>query len=348
MSAPASFRNDAALTAALDRNLALDVARVTEAAAIAAARHMGRGDERAADLAATAAMREALTAVPMAGVIAVGPSADPEDGLFRLGEAVGDGNGPAIDVGVTPLEGGTICAMGAPNATACMALAPKGGLLSVPPIYMEKIAVGPGVPPGTVSLEADADENARALAAQRGVPVSSLLVCVLDRPRNEAVVERLRAVGARITLISDGDVSGVIAVGLPETGVDMYLGSGGAAEGVLAAAGLRCLGGFMQGRLMARTDSEKLALRAAGHEPGRLLEMDDLVPGEAMFAATGVTDGALLRGVRLHADSARSCTLVMRSRTRSIRLIDTRHDLRHDARYDARHEHRHETTPDAL
>ncbi|WP_041794689.1 class II fructose-bisphosphatase [Pararhodospirillum photometricum] len=337
MSAGFRYENDPALAAALDRNLALDVARVTEAAALAAARHMGRGDERAADLAATSAMREALTAVPMDGAITVGPAADPDEGLFRLGEKAGNGQGPALDVGVTPLEGGTICAMGAPNATACMALAPKGGLLAVPPVYMEKIAVGPGVPPGTVSLAADPAENAKALAAARGVPVASLLVCVLDRPRNEGVIDRLREVGARITLISDGDVSGVIAVGLPETGVDMYIGSGGAAEGVLAAAGLRCLGGFMEGRLLVRSDAEKAAVRAAVGDPARILSLDDLVPGEAMFAATGVTDGTLLRGVRLHADSARSYTLVMRSRTRSIRLIDTRHDLRHDPRHDPAH-----------
>ncbi|ABC23209.1 class II fructose-bisphosphatase [Rhodospirillum rubrum] len=328
MSSVASFSADPVLSAALDRNLALDVARVTEAAAIAAARYMGRGDERAADLAATAAMREALTTVPMAGTITLGALADPDDGLFRLGEGVGNGTGLLIDVGVTPLEGATICAMGAPNATACMALARKGELLAVPPVYMEKIAVGPGVPEGCLSLDADPAENIRALAKVRGVPAEALLICVLDRPRNEALVDRVRSTGARITLISDGDVSGAVAVGLPETGVDMYMGSGGAAEGVLAAAGLRCLGGVLQGRLMVRGDSEKAAVRAAGiTDPDRILTMADMVPGETMFAATGVTDGALLRGVRLHAGSARSSTLVMRSRTGTLRFIDTRHDL---------------------
>lgn len=319
---------DLAVAAALNRNLALDVTRVTEAAAIAAARHMGRGDERAADLAATAAMRDALATIPMTGTITLGPPPDPEDGLFFLGEAVGSGEGPELDIAVTPLEGATICAMGAPNATACMALTPKGGLLAVPPVYMDKLAVGPGVPPGTVSLDATPEENVRALARAKGVDVESLLVCVLDRPRNDDIIVRLRALGTRIALITDGDVSGALAVASPETGVDLLLGSGGAAEGVLAAAGLRCLGGCMQGRLMARSPDERRRIEAAGvTDPDRILSIDDMVRGEAMFAATGVTDGPLLRGVRLTGTVARTQTLVMRSRTGTVRIIDTRHHL---------------------
>ncbi len=317
--------SEAAVAAALDRNLGLDVARVTEAAAVAAARHMGKGDERAADLAATAAMREALSTVPMDGVIVLGADPEPEEGLFRLGEAVGAG-GTVVDVGVTPLEGATICAMGAPNAAACMALAKRGDLLSVPPVYMEKLAVGPGVPAGTVDIDVSPAENLAALAAALGREVEDLLVCILDRPRNDQVIAQVREAGARITLISDGDVSGVLSVGLPDTGVDLYLGSGGAAEGVLACAGLKCLGGQMQGRLMLRGDSDKAAARRAGlADPQAVLGMDDMVRGETLFAATGVTDGTLLSGVRLTRSGARTSTLVMRSRTGTVRMIQTRH-----------------------
>lgn len=273
-------------------------------------------------------MRQAMATIPMAGTITVGPPPDPEEGLFRLGEAVGDGSGPEIDIAVTPLEGATICAMGAPNAAACMALARKGGLLAVPPVYMDKIAVGPGVSPDIVSLDADPADNARAVAEAKGIPVDSLMICILDRPRNDAMIARLREIGARIVLITDGDVSGALAVGLPETGVDMLMGSGGAAEGVLAAAGLRCLGGSLQGRLLARSSEERLMIKASGFgDPDRLLTLDDMVPGEAMFSATGVTDGTMLRGVRLRADSARSQTLIMRSRTGTVRVIDTQHNL---------------------
>ncbi|MCF8483421.1 MAG: class II fructose-bisphosphatase [Rhodospirillum sp.] len=320
--------DDPAVAVALDRNLALDVARVTEAAALAAARYMGRGDERAADLAASAAMREALSTVPMIGKVTLGGEVDPTEGLFHIGEAVGNGIGRKVDVGLTPLEGATICAMGAPNAAACMALAREGGLLAVPPVYMDKIAVGPGVPEGTVSLDASPAENVRAVAQAKGVPAEALLICVLDRPRNEDLIATLREVGARITLISDGDVSGAVSVGLQESGVDMYMGSGGATEGVLAAAGLRCLGGFLQGRLMLRNDDDRAAIAAMGiKDPGRILTMADMVPGEALFSASGVTDGALLRGVRLQATSARTSTIVMRSRTGTVRMIDTRHDF---------------------
>jgi fructose-1,6-bisphosphatase II / sedoheptulose-1,7-bisphosphatase len=319
---------DPAVAQALDRNLALDVARVTEAAALAAARHMGRGDERAADLAASAAMRLALATVPMTGKVTLGGEVDPSEGLFHIGEAVGDGTGRRVDVGLTPLEGATICAMGAPNAAACMAVALEGGLLAVPPIYMDKIAVGPGVPEGAVSLDASPTENVRAVAAAKGVPVEALLVCVLDRPRNEDLIAEVRAVGARITLISDGDVSGAVSVGLMESGVDMYMGSGGATEGVLAAAGLRCLGGFLQGRLMPRNDDDRAAIaKMEIKDPSRILTMADMVPNEALFSATGVTDGALLRGVRLQATSAQTSTIVMRSRTGTVRLINTRHDF---------------------
>jgi fructose-1,6-bisphosphatase II / sedoheptulose-1,7-bisphosphatase len=198
---------------------------------------------------------------------------------------------------------------------------------------MDKIAVGPGVPEGAVSLDATATENLKAVAAAKGVSVEALLVCVLDRPRNEDLIAEIREAGARITLISDGDVSGAVSAALAESGVDMYMGSGGAAEGVLAAAGLRCLGGFLQGRLMARNDDDRAAIAAVGiKDATRILTMADMVPGEALFSATGVTDGALLRGVRLQATSARTSTVVMRSRTGTVRLIDTRHDFTREER----------------
>lgn len=316
-------------TPGFGRNIAMDVARATEAAAIAAARFVGRGDERAADLAASLAMRESFLTTAMRGIIAVGADPNPDDGLFHLGEQVGTGDGLRVDIAMTPLEGATICAVGAPNATACLAFTPENGLLKVPPIYMEKIAVGPRIPADTVSLDRSPVDNVGAIAEARKLPVSALTVCVLDRPRNTELIESLRETGCRLTLILDGDVSGAIAVGLPDTGVDAYMGSGGAAEGVLAAAGLRCLGGSLQGRLMIRNqDERRKALDLGFSEPDRVLTLADMVPGEAVFAATGVTDGTLLRGVRFTPDGARSQTMVLRSRSGSRRYIDSYHSLR--------------------
>lgn len=294
---------------------------------MAAARFVGRGDERAADRAASLAMRQVLAATPMRGTVAVGADPDPAEGLFCAGEPVGTGEGPEVDVAIAPLEGATICATGAPNAMACLAFAPRDGLLRVPPLYMDKIAVGPDVPPDVVSLDQSPADNVRAVSRARGVDVSALTVCVLDRPRNEELVEALRETGCRLMLILDGDVSGALAAGLPENGVDMYMGSGGAAEGVLAAAGLRCLGGTLQGRLLLRTPAERALVREFGFpgEADRLLGMDDFVPGEAVFAATGVTDGTLLRGVRFTADGVCSQTMILKSCSGTRRVIDSRH-----------------------
>ncbi len=311
--------------AGLDRNLALEVVRVTEASALAAAQWIGRGDEKAADEAATAAMRQALDSLTMDGMIINGDGDSP----LRTGERVGKGNGPKVAIALTALEGRTICAKGSHNALSVVALTDHGGFLEVPDqVYMDKLAAGPGLPDGLLDLDLPPEEMVRRVAAARGVGVSDLSVCVLDRPRHQDLIGRLYEAGARVVLIDDGDVSGAIAAGLPETGIDLYMGSGGAPQGVLAAAGLKALGGRMQCRLVVRSEEDRSRCRKAGIEDcHRKFDIDDLVCGEVMFAATGVTDGHLLQGLRLSPGRAVSHSLVMRSATGTIRHLTAHHNL---------------------
>ncbi len=315
--------------AALDRNLALEVVRVTEASALAAARWIGRGDEKAADEAASLAMRRALSALDMEGTIVNGESDDPER-LLHTGEQVGTGQGPQVDIVLLALEGQTICAKGSHNALSVVALTQGGAFLKVPArAYMDKIASGPGLPPGILDLDLPPGEVLGRVAQAKGVAVSDLDVCILDRPRNADLIGRLYETGARVILIDDGDVSGVLAAGLPDTGIDLYMGSGGAPEGVLAAAGLKCLGGQMQCRFLVRNDDERAECRRFGIEDfDRKYDVEDLVGGDVMFATTGITDGPVLQGVRLvPPDRAVSHSLVMRSVTGTLRLLTAHHDF---------------------
>ena len=312
----------------MDRNLALEAVRVTEAAALAASRMTGRGDERVADQAAIAAMRAALGGLSIAGTVVIGEGAREDAPMLYIGEKVGCGKGPAIDVALDPLEGSTICAKGGQNACAVVAIAEPGGFLSVPDAYMEKLAVGAGLPPGIVDLDQSPEENLKALAKAKHADISDLLICTLDRPRHDDLIAKLREAGARIMLIADGDVSGVIAAALPHTGVDMYWGTGGAPEGVLAAAALRCLGGQMQGRLLLRSDDEKLRAKRAGlADPKHKFDLTEMARGNVMFAATGVTDGAMLRGVHRSPGAAVTHSMVMRSTTGTLRYIEAHHNL---------------------
>ncbi|MBI5163798.1 MAG: class II fructose-bisphosphatase [Magnetospirillum sp.] len=312
----------------LDRNLALEVVRVTEASALSAARWTGRGDEKAADNAAATSMRQALNALVMDGLIVNGEGEGPDRPL-HTGERVGAGGGPRVEIALTPLEGATICAKGALNALSVVALTEAGGFLAVPDqLYFDKIAVGPGLPLGVIDLDNTPEENLARIAAVRGVSIDDLTVCVLDRPRHADLIGRLYDAGARVSLIDDGDVSGAIAAGLPDSGIDVYMGTGGAAQGVLAAAGLKCLGGQMQCRFFLRGEDEKMRARRAGiTDFARKFTLDDLASGEVMFAATGITDGHVLRGVRMQGDRATSHSLVMRSCTGTIRHLTAHHDL---------------------
>lgn len=313
---------------AMDRNLALEAVRVTEATALAASRLMGCGDEQAADEAALAAMEAALNGLLVEGVVVIGE--DKESPWLAEGSKVGSNpNGPKIEIALDSIEGATPCAKGGPNALAVVAVTGQGGFLRTPRVYMDKIAVGPGLPDGVVDLDATPAENLANLAKAQGVDVSELLVCILDRPRHNQLIAQVREAGARVMLIDDGDVSGAIAAGLPQTGVDMYLGSGGAHEGVLAAAALQCLGGQMQGRLLFRSDDE----RAEAHELGitdyaRKYQLSDMVGDNVMFAATGITDGALLRGVRRLPGAAITHSVVMRSKSGTVRYVEAHHSTR--------------------
>jgi fructose-1,6-bisphosphatase II / sedoheptulose-1,7-bisphosphatase len=309
----------------MDRNLALEAVRVTEAAALAASRLMGRGDEKAADQAAVDAMRQALNGLNIDGTVVIGEGERDEAPMLYIGEKVGAG-GPPIDIALDPLEGTTITAKGGPNALAVIAMAEAGGFLNAPDVYMDKIAVGGGLPAGVVDLDAPPAENLKNLAKAKHVDVSDIVACILDRPRHADLIAKVRAAGARILLISDGDVSGVIATSRPDSGIDIYLGSGGAPEGVLAAAALRCIGGQMQGRLLFRNDDEKGRARKLGiSDLNRKYEMLDLAKGDVMFAATGVTDGTMLRGVRRFQGGATTHSMVMRSKTATVRLIEASH-----------------------
>jgi len=315
-------------TTPVDRNLALEAVRVTEAAALAASRLMGRGDEKAADQAAVDAMRRALNVLAIDGTVVIGEGERDEAPMLYIGEKVGTGDGPKIDIALDPLEGTTITARGGQNALAVIAMAGDGGFLNAPDVYMDKIAVGRGLPKGVVDLDAEPSENLKNLAKAKKVDVEDLVVCILDRPRHADLIGKVRAAGARIQLISDGDVSGVIATSTEETGVDLYIGSGGAPEGVLAAAALRCIGGQMQGRLIFRNDDEKERAQRWGIEDlDRKYNLLDLAKGDVMFAATGVTDGTMVRGVRRQRHGGSTSSIVMRSSTGTVRYISSYHDF---------------------
>lgn len=308
----------------MDRNLALEVVRITEAAALSSARFMGRGDERAADQAAVDAMRKAFNAVPISGTVVIGEGERDEAPMLYIGERVGCG-GPEVDIALDPLEGTTICANGAPNALSVIAIGERGNFLHSPDTYMDKIAVGPPGK-GVVDLDKSPTENLMALAEAKGTRIEDLTVIILYRPRHEALIKEVRQAGARIKLISDGDVSAAIATTKPETGIDILLGIGGAPEGVLAAAALRCVGGDMQGRLKPRNQEEIDRAQAMGiRDIDKKFGIEELAGGEVMFAATGVTDGDYLRGVHFFAGGATTQSIVMRSKTRTIRVINATH-----------------------
>ncbi len=319
----------------LDRNLALEVVRATELAALASARLMGRGDEKAADQAAVTAMRAGLNSLTIDGTVVIGEGERDEAPMLYIGERVGSG-GPKVDIALDPLEGTTITAKGGPNALAVIALAGEGGFLHAPDVYMDKIAVGGGMPEGVVDLDATPEENLKELAKAKKMDVEDLVVCILDRPRHEDLIAKVRAAGARIMLIGDGDVSAVIATSRENSGVDLYMGSGGAPEGVLAAAALCAIGGQFQGRLTFRNDDERGRARAAGiTDFDRKYLLDDLASGEdVMFACTGVTDGSMLRGVRRFAGGALTHSLVMRSRSGTVRMVETEHNFTRKTWYD--------------
>jgi fructose-1,6-bisphosphatase II / sedoheptulose-1,7-bisphosphatase len=315
-------------TSMMDRNLALEAVRVTEAAALTASRLMGRGDEKAADQAAVDAMRMALNGLAIDGTVVIGEGERDEAPMLYIGEKVGTGHGPKIDIALDPLEGTTITAKGGPNALAVIAMAEAGGFLNAPDVYMDKIAVGGDLPPGIVDLDEKPATNLRNLAKAKKLDVADLVACILDRPRHAELIAKVREAGARIMLIGDGDVSGVISTSQPESGVDIYLGSGGAPEGVLAAAALRCIGGQMQGRLIFRNDDEKgRATRIGITDFNRKYDLLDLAKGNVMFAATGVTTGTMLQGVRRFAGGAATHSLVMRSKSGTVRFITAQHNL---------------------
>jgi len=319
-------------TSKMDRNLALEAVRVTEAAAIAASRLMGRGDEKAADQAAVDAMRRALNSLQIQGTVRIGEGERDEAPMLYIGEEVGTGEGPKIDIALDPLEGTTITAKGGPNALAVIAMAEEGGFLNAPDTYMEKIAVGNGLPDGVVDLDDSVSNNLKNLAKAKEVEIGDLVACVLDRPRHEEIISKCREGGARIMLIGDGDVSGVIATSTEEAGVDIYIGTGGAPEGVLAASALRCIGGQMQGRLVFRNDDERArASRLGITDFDKKYSLLELAGGETMFAATGVTTGSMLKGVRRFKGGASTHSLIMRSKSGTVRYIEAEHDFNREA-----------------
>nr|WP_166178407.1 class II fructose-bisphosphatase [Altererythrobacter segetis] len=323
--------NDRAVSAShvLDRVLVLEMVRVTEAAAIAASKLIGRGDEKAADAAAVAAMRRAFDELAIDGTVVIGEGERDEAPMLFIGEKVGGapGKGPKIDIALDPLEGTTITAKAGPNALAVLAAAEEGCLLNAPDVYMEKLAVGPGYPEGVIDLAKSATDNVKAVAAAKGVAPNEIIVCVLERPRHSALIAELRALGCGVVLIGDGDVAGVIATTDPNTTIDIYMGSGGAPEGVLAAAALRCVGGQFNGKLIFRNDDERLRARKWGIEDlDRIYKLEDLAKGDCIFAATGVTDGSLLEGVKyLKGDRMTTESVVMRASSGTIRWVKGDH-----------------------
>jgi len=309
----------------LDRAFALEAVRVTEAAAIAAAQQIGRGDEHAADRAAVEAMRTAFNALPISGTVRIGEGERDEAPMLFIGEEVGTGGLP-VDIALDPLEGTTLTAKALPNALAVMAMAEPGTLLNAPDTYMDKIAIGPGYPEGTIDLDADPQANILALAKAKGVRPHEITACIMDRPRHEKLIAAVREVGAAVRLITDGDVAGVIATTDPATGIDIYIGQGGAPEGVLAAAALRCVGGNMQTRLVFKKDEEKRRAEKLGIKDfHRKYSLMDMASGDVVFAATGVTDGSMLQGVHYHRGFITTESVVMRSATRTVRWIKARH-----------------------
>jgi len=313
-----------------DRMLSLGLARVSEAAAIACADHIGRGDEKAADQAAVDAMRRELNKLDIRGTVVIGEGERDEAPMLFIGEEVGTGNGPAVDIALDPLEGTTLCAKDMPNSLAVIAMGPRGSMLHAPDVYMDKLAVGPGYRRGVVTMDMGPSERVSALAAARGCSTRDITVCILDRPRHAEMIAEIRATGAAIRLITDGDVAGVMHTAEPgRTGIDMYMGAGGAPEGVLAAAALKCMGGQFFGRLVFRNDDERARARKAGITNfDRVYTRDDLVSGDMIFAATGVTDGNLLPGIRREPGMVTAETLLMRSKTGSVRRMIYRNPVR--------------------
>lgn len=309
----------------LQQSLVLDMAAVTEQAAIAAGKLVGRGDEKAADAAAVEAMRLGFNEVSIDGTVVIGEGERDEAPMLYIGEKVGAG-GVAVDIALDPLEGTTICAKAMPNSLAVLAVAPAGGLLNAPDVYMDKLAAGAGLPDGTIDLDKSPTENVKAYAAARGKAVEDVQVCVLDRERHASLIAELRALGCGIVLIGDGDVAGVMATTDPSTGVDLYMGSGGAPEGVLAAAALKCIGGQIQGRLLFRNEDEKKRAHGWGvTDLDRKYDLSDMVSDDVIFAATGVTNGNLLNGVRREGDEIITHTLVLHAGTATKRIIETRY-----------------------
>ena len=306
-----------------DRMLSLGLARVSEAAALESAAWIGRGDEKSADHAAVEAMRRQLNLLDIAGVVVIGEGERDEAPMLYIGEEVGTGNGPAVDIALDPLEGTTLTAKDMPNALTVIAMAPRGTLLHAPDVYMEKLAIGPGYAPDTVTLAMEPAERVRALARARGCEPSDITCCVLERPRHEDLIREIRSTGASIRLITDGDVAGVIHCAEPHlTGIDMYMGSGGAPEGVLAAAALKCMGGQMYGKLLFRNDDERgRAAKAGITDLNRIYTRDELVTADVIFSATGVTNGSIVQGIKRETDWIETETLLMRSKTGSVRRM---------------------------
>ncbi|MDE9449316.1 class II fructose-bisphosphatase [Aliiroseovarius sp. Z3] len=307
----------------LDRMLSLGLARVSEAAAMASANLVGRGDEKAADQAAVNAMRDQLNLLDIKGTVVIGEGERDEAPMLYIGEEVGTGDGPAVDIALDPLEGTTLTAKDMPNALTVIAMAPRGTLLHAPDVYMEKLAIGPGYPKDVVSLEMSPAERVKALANARGCDMSDITVCVLERPRHEEMIEGIRSTGAAIRLITDGDVAGVIHCAEAEiTGIDMYMGSGGAPEGVLAASALKCMGGQMWGKLTFRNDDERgRAAKAGITDLDRIYTRDEMVTADVIFAATGVTDGSVVSGIKREPGFLTTETILMRSKTGSVRRM---------------------------
>jgi fructose-1,6-bisphosphatase II / sedoheptulose-1,7-bisphosphatase len=311
----------------MDRVVSIEIVRVTERTAVAAAYWRGRGNEKAADQAAVEAMWRELSRLPFAGSVVIGEGERDEAPMLFVGEQIGARKGPKVDIAVAPLEGKTLCAKALPGAVTTMAMSEGGALLNVPDVYMEKIAIGPGYPPGIVDLDAKPEHNIHALAMAKGVKAHEITALILDRPRHADLIAAVRRTGASVQLICDGDVAGVIHTADPETtGVDIYLGVGGAPEGVLAAAALRCIGGQFQGRLILDSDSKRAPTRRGGvRDPRKKYTIEDLVQGDCVFAATGVVSGSLLRGVRFRPGVIETETVVMRSTTGTIRWIRAEH-----------------------
>ena len=311
-----------------DRMLSLGLARVSEAAALASARLIGRGDEKAADQAAVDAMRTQLNQLEIRGVVVIGEGERDEAPMLYIGEEVGTGTGPEVDIALDPLEGTTLTAKDMPNALAVIAMGPRGSMLHAPDTYMDKLAIGPGFRPGVVTMDMSPAERVSALAAAKGCSTEDITVCVLERPRHEELIAELRTTACAIRLITDGDVAGVIHCAEPQTGIDMYMGSGGAPEGVLAAAALKCMGGQIFGRLLFRNEDEKGRARKAGITNfDRVYTRDDMVTNDVIFAATGVTDGSILPGIKREPGLLTAETILMRSKTGSVRRMTYQHPI---------------------